>query len=289
MAHELRTPIAELRALADVALKWDGDRETSLGYFKDAQDVARQMERIVTTLLSLARCQSGTMTVVREGVNLGDLIREVWDGHRQAAAERHLAVTFDVAGQMVIETDRTMLHSIVSNLLANAAQYARVGGTVACRAVANGSGLKLTVTNDVDCLSPDDLPHMLEAFWRKDAARTDGSHCGLGLTLVAAYAAALGGKIEVSLLQHDTLCAALDLPCVDVSERIAAYDRPFRQEGTYCPAGRMSAAKSPRVAPGPWPAAGCVPAAPIGTEGSALAPPKAGAIPAPCAGAAAEP
>ena len=159
------------------------------------------------------RCQSGTMTVVREGVNLGDLIREVWDGHRQAAAERHLAVTFDVAGQMVIETDRTMLHSIVSNLLANAAQYARVGGTVAwLLSSRTASGLKLTVTNDVDCLSPDDLPHMMEAFWRKDAARTDGSHCGLGLTLVAAYAAALGGKIEVSLPTHDSLCAALDLP-----------------------------------------------------------------------------
>jgi two-component system heavy metal sensor histidine kinase CusS len=212
VAHELRTPIAELRSLADVALKWEGDRETSLGYFKDAQDVARQMERIVTTLLSLARCQSGTMTVVREGVNLGDLIREAWDGHRQAAAERHLAVTFDLSGQSVVETDRTMLHSIVSNLLANAAQYARIGGTVACRAIANGSGLKFVVMNDVDCLSPDDLPHMLEAFWRKDAARTDGSHCGLGLTLVEAYAAALGGKIEFSLPQHDSLCAALDLP-----------------------------------------------------------------------------
>ena len=212
VAHELRTPIAELRSLADVALKWDGDRETSLGYFKDAQDVARQMERIVTTLLSLARCQSGTMTVVRESVNLGDLIRDAWDGHRQAAAERHLAVTFDQPSKLVVETDRTMLQSIMSNLLANAAEYARIGGTVACRAVANGSGLKFTVTNDADCLSPDDLPHMLEAFWRKDAARSDGSHCGLGLTLVAAYAAALGGKIEVSLPKHDSICVALDLP-----------------------------------------------------------------------------
>ncbi len=212
VAHELRTPIAELRTLADVALKWDGDRETSLGYFKDAQDIARQMERIVTTLLSLARCQSGTMTVVCEPVNLGDLIREVWDGHRQAAAERHLDVTFDLSGQSVVQTDRTMLHSIVSNLLANAAQYARIGGTVDCSAISNGSGLKFTVTNNVNCLSPDDLPHMLEAFWRKDAARSDGTHCGLGLTLVAAYTAALGGKINVSLPKQDSICAALDLP-----------------------------------------------------------------------------
>ena len=140
VAHELRTPIAELRALAEVALKWDGDRETSLGYFKDARDIARQMEATVATLLSLARCQSGTMTVVRESVNLGEVIRKAWDGHQQEAAQRHLDVTFDLPERLLLDTDRTMLHAIMSNLFANAAQYTRIGGTVACKAVANGSG-----------------------------------------------------------------------------------------------------------------------------------------------------
>ncbi len=103
VAHELRTPIAELRSLANVAVKWDGDRETSLGYFKDALDVAQQMERIVTTLLSLARCQSGTMTVVRESVNVGDLIRDAWDGHRpnvrRTASGRNVRPAFEVVSR----------------------------------------------------------------------------------------------------------------------------------------------------------------------------------------------
>lgn len=212
VAHELRTPIAELRSLADVALKWEGDRKTSLGYFTDARDIAQQMERIVTTLLSLARCQLGTMTVVCESITLDTLVDEAWNGHQQEAAKRHLAVTFDLPERLVLKTDRTMLYSIVSNLIANAVHYTRISGKVACKAIANSSGVQFMVTNDIDSLSPDDLPHFFEAFWRKDDARTDSLHCGLGLTLVDAYATALGGKVEVSLQRQDSICIAVHLP-----------------------------------------------------------------------------
>ncbi len=117
VAHELRTPIAELRSLADVALKWDGDRATSLGYFKDAYDISRQMEQIVTALLSLARCQSGTATTARESVNLGALVHAAWDERRQEVAKRRLAVTFDMPDRLLLTIDRTMLCSIVNNLV----------------------------------------------------------------------------------------------------------------------------------------------------------------------------
>ena len=212
VAHELRTPIAELRSLADVALKWDGDRETSLAYFRDAQEIARQMESIVTTLLSLARCQSGTLTVECEPVDVGDVVKEAWENYEQKAAKRNLAVTFDLPTGLVVKTDRMMLHSIVGNLLSNAAEYTTDGGNVSCKAERNDSTLKFSVVNDTDFLSSDDLPHLFEAFWRKDPARTDGSHCGLGLTLVDAYARTLGGKAQVSLITGGSLCVALDLP-----------------------------------------------------------------------------
>ena len=68
-AHELRTPIAELRALANVALR-GGDSGTSAVYFEDARDIAVQMERIVSNLLALARCHAGAMQIVREPVDV---------------------------------------------------------------------------------------------------------------------------------------------------------------------------------------------------------------------------
>jgi len=212
VAHELRTPIAELRSLSDVALKWQGDPKTSFSYFKDAQGIAQQMEGIVTTLLALARCQSGTMTIVAETVNVRDMVKEVWRSCEQTVADNNLVVNFELPLPMVMKTDRTLLHSIVNNLLTNAVEYTVKGGTISCTAQRSSSGMKLRVTNNTDLLTPDDLPHLFEAFWRKDSSRTDNSHCGLGLTLVDAYVKILGGNIDANMPTPGLLCVTLDLP-----------------------------------------------------------------------------
>jgi two-component system sensor histidine kinase QseC len=213
VAHELRTPIAELRSLADVALKWQSDPEMPLpNFFRDAKDIARQMEAVVTTLLALARCQSGTTTVSSEAVDVGEVIKEAWQPCEQTATERGLRVAFGISSQLILQTDRTMLHSIISNLLSNAVDYATEGGKISCNVQRSCSGVKISVTNDTGFLAPDDLPHLFEAFWRKDPARTDNSHCGLGLTLVEAYAKILGGKVCVSMPTRESLCVQLDLP-----------------------------------------------------------------------------
>jgi two-component system sensor histidine kinase QseC len=212
VAHELRTPIAELRSLADVALKWQGDPETSLSYFQDAQNIAQQMEGIVTTLLALARCQSGMMTILCEAVDIGDVVKQAWQLCEQKAADRNLAATFDLSSPLFLETDHIILHSIVSNLLTNAVEYTTRDGAICCNAQCNSSGMKFSVTNDTDFLTHDDLPHLFEAFWRKDPARTDNLHCGLGLTLVDAYAKILGGNVTVSMPTRKSLCVTLDLP-----------------------------------------------------------------------------
>lgn len=211
VAHELRTPIAELRTLADVALTGDGDSQTSLDYFKDAQEIARQMERLVTALLALARCQAGTTTVERHPVDLAEAVRDAWLACQTRAAERSLEVVFDLPAGLSVEADRTILPAILGNLLSNAVEYT-TGGTIACRADRNDSRVTLRVVNAADTLVSDDLPHLFEPFWRKDAARSDGFHCGLGLALASAYAELLGGKTKASLTDKDTLCVALELP-----------------------------------------------------------------------------
>jgi two-component system sensor histidine kinase QseC len=212
VAHELRTPIAELRALADVATKWDGDREASLAYFRDTGEIARQMERIVTKLLSLARCQAGAMAVARESVDVADIVRQAWRSCEPIAVRRNLKPQFNLPAEMVEQTDRNLLETIAGNLLTNAAEYAICGGSVICTAKRSGSQWTIIVINDTDALSKDDLAHLFEPFWRKDAARTDGSHCGLGLTLVEAYVKLLQGTVEATMPKSGTYCVTVRLP-----------------------------------------------------------------------------
>jgi len=79
-------------------------------------------------------------------------------------------------------------------------------------AEASGSEAKLLVSNDADSLRPENIPFLFEPFWRKDPARTDSSHSGLGLALVAAYADVLRGRVEAKLDPDGKLRILLALP-----------------------------------------------------------------------------
>jgi signal transduction histidine kinase len=207
VAHELRTPIAELRAMAEVAMKWPEDATAASGQqqARDTLTIARQMEAVVTTLLSLARCHAGALAVsIRSSVDLCRLIHEAWQPLQASAIERGLQVDFDLPPAAKFSTDPALFSAVLANLFANAVRYTPRGGEVRCAASGTENGqFIVSVENTADNLRAEDLAHLFEPFWRKDAARTDGSHCGLGLALVSAYAKLLGLSIEADLPAAD--------------------------------------------------------------------------------------
>ncbi len=198
IAHELRTPIAELRALAEVGVKWPEEAA-----YQDALQIAQRMETLVTGLLALARHDAGHQPVARETVMLRPLVDEVWLPLAERARSRQLAVAIEVTGQW--QTDPTLLRLIVGNLLANAVEYASERGQI--RVTGNES--RLEISNTTDQLTREDLPHLFERFWRKDTARTHDGHSGLGLTLARAATAALGLELSAEMPDAATLRLSL--------------------------------------------------------------------------------
>lgn len=194
IAHELRTPIAELRTLAEVGVKWPEEAQ-----FQDALQIAQRMETLVTGLLALARHESGKQPVVRESVALAKLVDEIWQPLAAQARSRQLDVAVEVTGQW--QTDPTLLRMIVANLLANAVEYATERGQIRV----TGNATHLEIANSTDKLTRADLPHLFERFWRKDASRTDAGHSGLGLTLAQSAAAALGLELAAEMPDATTL------------------------------------------------------------------------------------
>ena len=106
-----------------------------------------------------------------------------------------------------------MLRAIVDNLMSNAVDYTPRGGSITSRLdnTGDGNGIELSITNTNDSLTISDLPHLFEPFWRKDAARSDGTHSGLGLALVALYAKLLGARLETDLTTSGAFRVALGL------------------------------------------------------------------------------
>jgi signal transduction histidine kinase len=101
---------------------------------------------------------------------------------------------------------------ILQNLLENAVEYGAPATAVTCESVAADSGVDLTLTNRTEDLSPGDLPHVFERFWQKDAARTNGTRSGLGLSIVRGLCDLLGIGVQVDLKQDALFEIRLSFP-----------------------------------------------------------------------------
>jgi two-component system sensor histidine kinase QseC len=220
VAHELRTPIAELRSMAEVALRWPTDGAGNARNFNEALDIARQMESVVTALLTIARCEAGTEAIQSSTFLLSDLIKEAWTPHQAQAAAKGLTSEWQIEGNAAISTDRMMLKHILSNLFSNAVNYSPAGSSIACSVDPKDDAACITISNATDQLTPEDLPSLFDPFWRKDAARSDASHSGLGLAIVSSYAKLLGITLQAAL-SDGRFGVTLNLPSTGVNLQLA--------------------------------------------------------------------
>lgn len=193
VAHEFRTPVAELRSLAELAIKLPDTRAADADH--ETLAIALHLESILTHLLALARGEGGGLPVQCKRVELAALLQDVCDPFREKAKARELDFKVSVPASAEVDTDPVLLGSIVRNLVDNAVAYTPRGGAVEVEAAAANGRPALRVVNTTDGLEERDLPHLFERFWRKDAARTDDGHTGLGLSLARAFAQALGCEL----------------------------------------------------------------------------------------------
>ena len=199
VAHELRTPIAELRALAEIGLKWPEDRQSTHRALQDALAIALQMESISTGLMALARCEGNLLTVRRERVAVHALIRDVLRPLRIKAQEKQLEVAVDLPERACWFTDRIALRSIISNLVTNAIDYSPPRNLIRVCFGKNGDVQELAISNRNLHVTSEDVPFLFDRFWRKDPARSSQLHSGLGLAVAKAYAQSLGMKLCAEL------------------------------------------------------------------------------------------
>jgi len=200
LAHELRTPLAELRAVTEVALKWQDEAFSALDAVAEAHGIGLQMEKVVLNLLALARYDGKQHTVWSSEVSLREVAASCWDTVAAEAGETGATLQLEIPEGLTVVTDREKLALILSNLFSNAVAHGRGGGAVTCSAAMDGEEFSLRVGNGTDALAPEDLPRMFDRFWRKDPARSGARHAGLGLALVSALCDLLGLEKEARLV-----------------------------------------------------------------------------------------
>ena len=218
-AHELRTPIAELRTLAELTERWPADPDVAAAAASELGELARQMERIVTTLLLLARAEAGLPVAgAARPTAVGDVLERVFGRLERRAGERDLDFDDELPPDIAAEVDPLLLERVLANLLENAVEYTPRGGRIRVRVEPVRAGpearfVGLVVANTTDgTLDDEALRHFFEPFWRSDPSHEDGTrHVGLGLPLVKTLAEAMGGRASAELAGRE-LRLRVDLP-----------------------------------------------------------------------------
>lgn len=214
VAHELRTPLAGLRAKLEVALSRDRVSEAYREAMRDGLRINSHMQRTVENLLHLARADAGQLELHRQPVDLPEVVRECWSSLAEKATGRKLSVDWRLETMDAVETDREQLHLVIQNVLDNAVAHANDGGRIMVSAWGDNGWTRLTVSNTGSMVPNEQIGRVFDRFWRGDATfgRPGQFHCGLGLPLCKAVMGQLGGTIEAEASTTGDFTVTVRLP-----------------------------------------------------------------------------
>lgn len=200
-AHELRTPLAEIRVIADVARRL-GTTQAAADAVHDIAQSAAQMDAVLSALLRISR---RTMKSERhpptplDTAGLAAVATRALKRHAEALSQRRIRTTLEAPTPRSLVGDAAAIGTILSNLIDNAAEYTPDGGSISVLIAADDHALTLQVRNAPVTLTQSDIERMFEPFWRKDPTRGRGEHSGLGLAIVHAMADSMNASATASL------------------------------------------------------------------------------------------
>lgn len=214
VAHELRTPLAGLRATLEVTGTRRRSEEEYAAALEEAATIVDQLQSMVERLLHLARLDAGRSAVESESYDLADLALEAWEPFAARALARGLRVDLHLESGLELSSNRELVGLILRNLHENAVTYAEPNGQVRISTRRfDGRQIALEVSNSGSRLSQEQTSVATQRFWRGDAARTEaGLHCGLGLALVEKATQALRGHLKLRSREGGEFVAEVTLP-----------------------------------------------------------------------------
>jgi len=209
-SHELRTPIANIRATAETILDSPEDPKLAARFLPHLVSEAERLSRLVSDLLDLARADAGLETK-RLRFDVGDVAHAVLWRLEAKAAENGVAVSCNAEENCLIDGDPASLEQVLFNLLDNALAYTPQGGTVeivvrhapgadALHPDAHGGEdeIEISVADSGIGIPAEELPRVFERFYRVDKARSRSQGgTGLGLAIVKNIVDNHGGHVRV--------------------------------------------------------------------------------------------
>ena len=198
-SHELRTPVASVRAAAETLRYALDDADAASRFTAIIERNAERLQQLIDDLLELSRIESRDYALNVEPLALAPVVQAAMARYSERATQRAIAIEMhrDVHA-VAVHADRRALDIVIGNLLDNAVKYCSDRAQVAIRAASDGECVRVLVSDSGPGIEPRHLPHLFERFYRVDAGRSrELGGTGLGLAIVKHLVEAMGGTVGV--------------------------------------------------------------------------------------------
>jgi two-component system phosphate regulon sensor histidine kinase PhoR len=203
VSHELKTPLASIKAYTETLLDWAlHDENVNVRFLNRIEEQADRLNQLILDLLSLARLESGHEVFQHGPLALSAVVEACIETHRGRAQSKNLGLELNLGtldDATLVVADEEAVHQILDNLIDNAIKYTPEGGFVGVVCQLNEQWVEVEVADSGIGIPRDDLPRIFERFYRADKARSrEMGGTGLGLSIVKHLIQSIGGQIQVS-------------------------------------------------------------------------------------------
>jgi signal transduction histidine kinase len=211
-SHELRTPLSMMRTSLDVAAAKPGPAAPELSALDDKlREGLDRADRLLASFLTLAQAQHGTLRE-QVPVSLPRLVTAAMADRDNAIAASEIELQLEL-GEADVVGSETLLSHMVDNVVDNAIRHNEPAGFIRVATRRDGDSTRLIVESGGRRLKPSEVRELAQPFRRLGAERTSSANgVGLGLSIVAAIAAAHGGGLELHARPEGGLRVVIELP-----------------------------------------------------------------------------
>ena len=194
--HEIKTPLAIIRANTDAMELHNGENKWS----KNIKTQTDRLSGLMKNMLTLAKSDDGTLSIVKEELDLSTLVEDTAASFYEPAKLKGLKLVPDIEPEIIFRASKEQMIQLVSLLLDNSVKYASTSGPIEIKLARSSKGVKLKVSNDIDNPETIDTEKLFDRFYRADEARTQktGGY-GIGLSVVASICEMHHGKAEARI------------------------------------------------------------------------------------------
>lgn len=216
ISHDLRTPLASLRAMVEALDDRVIEGEEVQRYYGTMRREIERLSRMIEDLFLLAQMDAGALSLVREQLSIEEILADVVDALQPQARQLDVSIHLQSEGPASARVDGARIERAIANLIRNAIQHSPEGGRVDVTLGAQGNWIDVKVSDAGDGIDPEDLPHIWQRFYRAEKSRQRGPRnadgAGLGLAIVRGIVEAHGGQVTAESVARGGSTFAMRLP-----------------------------------------------------------------------------